>query len=111
MLPTWQDSQPSAAMSMCLAGTVTMARLALLLKMPALAALWHCAQLTLMDGALAWILEIVGKAVKSPWQAEQVAAAAYGMWLAGRDGAPKSVNPPWQLEQSPLAGCGTSLTK
>lgn len=40
-----------------------------------MAALWHCAQLVLVDCRLAWILATVGAALKSPWQAEQVAVA------------------------------------
>jgi hypothetical protein len=42
----------------------------------ALEALWHCAQLALVDGAFAWILEIVGSAEKSPWQDAQVVVTA-----------------------------------
>ena len=79
--------------------------------MAALAVLWHCAQLTLVLGALAWILAIVGRAEKSPWQAEQTALAAIGMWIDGKDGEVKSLKPPWQLEQSPDAGCKASATK
>ena len=46
---------------------------------------WHCAQLVVVEGALAWIAAIVGITEKSVlvWQAAQVALAAVGMWLAG----------------------------
>ena len=47
--------------------------------MAALAALWHCAQLALVLGALAWMAVTVGSVEKSPWQAEHAAAAAVGI--------------------------------
>ena len=51
----------------------------------AFAMLWHCAQLPLVEGALAWIAAIDGMTDKSGlvWQAEHAALAAVGIWLAG----------------------------
>ena len=73
-------------------------------------ALWHCAQLVLLDGALAWINASDGMAAKLvlTWQAVQAAEAALGIWLAGLDGEVKSTKLPWQLEQSPASGCAAS---
>ena len=81
--------------------------------MAALVALWHCAQLALVDCALAWMSAMLGITAKSEllWQAPQVALAAVGIWLAGFDGAVKSLKLPWQFEQSPVAGCLASATK
>src|SRR5882672_3499525 len=73
---------------------------------------WHCAQLVVVLGALAWMFASVGRAAKSAvvWQAAQVAAAAVGMWLAGLSVAVKKLVPLWQVEQSPVAGCAASAT-
>ena len=49
--------------------------------MAALVALWHCEQLALVDGALAWMSAMVGITAKSllVWQLPQVALAEVGM--------------------------------
>jgi len=46
---------------------------------------WHCAQLPLVLGALAWILANVGITEKSVdvWQLLHCAVADVGMWFAG----------------------------
>ena len=51
----------------------------------AAAAPWHCAQLLVVLGALAWMLASAGITVKSAlvWQAVHCAPVAYGMWLSG----------------------------
>ena len=108
--PTWQLSQPSAPMGMWRAVGATILSVPFWLYRAAFAALWHCAQLRLMLGALAWILDTVGKAEKSPWQAEHTAPAATGICTAGREGEVKSLKLPWQLEHSPW-GCVASATK
>ena len=74
-----------------------------------MALLWHCAQLALVLGALAWILVTVGSAEKSPWQAEHSAPVAYGMWMAGAEG-PSKLDTLWQLAHSPM-GWVASATK
>ena len=81
--------------------------------MAALVALWHCAQLAVVDGALAWMSTIAGMTEKSEllWHEVQVAAPEVGMWLAGLDGAVKSLKLAWQFEQSPVVGCLLSATK
>jgi hypothetical protein len=59
-LPTWQLSH-GAAVGMWLAGGPTMLKLAAgIANEAAAAALWHCAQLFVVLGALAWIAVIVG---------------------------------------------------
>jgi hypothetical protein len=82
-------------------------------KLAAALALWHCAQLALVDCALAWMAAMAGITEKSAlvWHAAHPAEAENGMWLAGIEGAVKSVNPPWQLEHSPVVGCSVSFTK
>ena len=54
-------------------------------KLAAAALAWHCAQLLLADGALAWMLASVGSTEKSApvWHDAQAALADVGMWLAG----------------------------
>lgn len=82
--PTWQDSQPCDPMGMWLAGgRATGGTMCAVLKVAALAALWHCAQLVLLDGALAWMAAIDGICVKSSglWQSSQRADEAIGIWL------------------------------
>ena len=75
--------------------------------------LWHCAQLELVEGALAWIAVSDGITLKSVlvWQAVQVPLAAVGMWF---DGLIRLLglkeNPMWHCEHSPLAGCEASAT-
>src|SRR6266850_5479825 len=73
---------------------------------------WHCAQLVVVLGALAWMFANVGITAKSVavWQAVHVAAAAVGMWLAGLSVALKKRVLLWQIEQSPVAGCAASAT-
>ena len=79
--------------------------------MAALAVLWHCAQLALLLGALAWILVIVGKAEKSPWQDEHCALAANGMCTAGAEGPLKLLKLLWQLEHSPCGWLASATKK
>lgn len=85
LAPTWQLSHPSEPIAMWLLGVDTIANpIAGKAKLGA-AVPWHCAQLVVVEGALAWIAAIVGITEKSVlvWQAAQVALAAVGMWLAG----------------------------
>ena len=64
--PTWQLSQ-AAAVGRWLLGKPTMLKLAAGMAMPAAAlAEWHCAQLLLVLGALAWMLASVGIVAQSP---------------------------------------------
>ena len=51
----------------------------------AFALLWHCAQLELVEGALAWIAVTDGITLKSGlvWHAVHVALAEVGMWFDG----------------------------
>jgi hypothetical protein len=111
LAPTWQLSHPNVPIPMWLLGGATMATCMFWLYLAALALLWHCAQLALVDGALAWMLVTVGVDRKSPWHDEQLALAATGMWMLGREGEPNSTVLPWQLEQSPVLGCVVSFTK
>ena len=57
--PTWQLSQ-AAVVGMWLAGKPTMLKLAAGIAKLAAALPWHCAQLAVVLGALAWILASVG---------------------------------------------------
>jgi hypothetical protein len=57
--PTWQVSQ-DAVVGMWLAGRPTMLKLAAGIAKDAAAAPWHCAQLLVLLGALAWMLASVG---------------------------------------------------
>jgi hypothetical protein len=52
---------------------------------------WHCTQLPVVLGALAWMLAIVGSTEKSVdvWHAVHTAAAAVGMWFDGLSWAVK----------------------
>jgi hypothetical protein len=71
---------------MCLAGIPTIVKLAAGMAKLAAAEPWHCAQLVLVEGALAWISARVGIAEKSVvlvWHDTQVDAAAVGIWLDG----------------------------
>ena len=81
--------------------------------MAALVVLWHCTQLALVEGALAWMSAMVGMTEKSAtvWHAVQLALAEVGMWLAGLEGEVKSLKLAWQFEQSPVVGCLLSATK
>jgi hypothetical protein len=90
LAPTWQLSHPSVPIPMWLLGGATMATCMFWLYLAALALLWHCAQLALVDGALAWMFVTVGVDRKSPWHDEQLALAATGMWMLGREGEPNS---------------------
>ena len=67
--------------------------------------------LLLVDWMLAWMADTVGSALKSPWQAPQVADAAYGMWLVGMAGPPKATVLPWHCAQSPVAGWALSANE
>jgi hypothetical protein len=85
--PTWQVSQ-AALVGRWLAGGATMEKLlAGTAKLAAAVVEWHCAQLAVVLGALAWMLARVGITLKSftVWQAEHSAALEVGMWLAGLD--------------------------
>jgi hypothetical protein len=57
--PTWQLSQ-AALVGMCVAGNPTIVKLAAGMAKLAAALPWHCAQLLLVLGALAWMLASVG---------------------------------------------------
>jgi hypothetical protein len=99
-------------MAMCLAGIPTIVKLMAGMAKLAAAVPWHCAQLVVVDGALAWISATVGITEKSVlvWHEVQVALAAYGMWLLGVAVALKFRVLAWQFEQSPgAAGCAASL--
>ena len=82
--PTWQVSQ-AAPVGMWFAGIPTIEKLFDGIANDAAAAPWHCAQLLLTLGALAWMLASVGIAEKLPavWHAAHCAAVATGIWLAG----------------------------
>src|SRR6266446_10491511 len=73
---------------------------------------WHCAQLAVVLGALAWMFASVGITAKSVevWQALHVAATEVGMWLAGLSVPMKELVPVWHSEQSPVVGCVGSAT-
>ena len=81
-------------------------------KLAAAALAWHCAQLLLADGALAWMLASVGSTEKSApvWHDAQAALADVGMWLAGLAVVLKSLMLAWHCTQSPLLGWGASAT-
>ena len=78
--PTWQDSH-AALVGTWLAGRPTMEKLADGIANEGAAAPWHCAQLLLVLGALAWMLASVGITEKSAlvWHAEHCALADVGM--------------------------------
>ena len=81
-VPTWQLSQPSAPIGMWLLGGPTMLNpLAGIANVGAFVALWHCAQLAVVDGALAWITASVGITEKSgfTWHASHAAVAEVGL--------------------------------
>ncbi len=82
--PTWQASQ-DALVGMWLEGRPTTLKPRAGIAKLGAAAPWHCAQLLVVLGALAWMLASVGRVEKSPvvWQAVHCAVAAVGMWLAG----------------------------
>jgi hypothetical protein len=109
--PTWHDSQ-AAAVGMWLAGMPTMEKLAAGIANDGAAVPWHCAQLLLVLGALAWMLASVGITEKSfeVWQAVHCAVAEVGMWLAGLSCALKKLVPLWHCEQSPVLGWAASAT-
>ena len=58
-VPTWQDSH-AALVGMWLVGRPMIVKLAAGIAKLAAAAPWHCAQLLVMLGALAWMLVSVG---------------------------------------------------
>jgi hypothetical protein len=72
---------------------------------------WHCAQLLLVEGVLAWIRPIDGITEKSGfvWQDVQLALVDVGIWFAGVAAAEKLVVLAWQFEHSPPTGCAASL--
>jgi hypothetical protein len=112
--PTWHVSHAVVPNGMWLEVGALIVKLAAgIAKLAAALALWHCAQLLLVDCALAWIADIAGITEKSGlvWQFAQLAEAENGMWFVGMEGAVKSVNPPWQFEHSPVVGCLESATK
>jgi hypothetical protein len=82
--PTWQVSH-EAVVGTWLDGIPTMLKLADGIANEGAALPWHCAQLVVVLGALAWMLASVGITEKSllVWQALQVAVVEVGMWLAG----------------------------
>jgi hypothetical protein len=80
----------------------------------ALAALWHCAQLAVVDGAFAWMLvsditclkdacALTGTpfdAIRFVWQLWHCAVVLVGIWLLGLAADEKFNVLPWQAEQS-----------
>ena len=81
LAPTWQLSQPSVPIAMCLAGIPTIEKLAAGMAKLAAAVPWHCAQLVVVEGALACVKATVGITEKSGlvWHEVQVAVADVGM--------------------------------
>ena len=113
LAPTWQVSHAVLPNGMWFDGGATMLKpIDGIAKFAAADVLWHCAQLVLVDGALAWIATMVGITEKSVlvWHAVHDAVADTGMWLLGMPLALKSTKPAWQLEQSPVVGCLASAT-
>ena len=83
--PTWQVSQ-AVVIGMWFEGGPLIVKLAAGIAKPATTeAAWHCAQLVLVLGALAWMLATVGITQKSldVWQDVHCVPLAYGMWLPG----------------------------
>ena len=83
--PTWHTSH-EALVGTWLPGGPMIAKLAAGIAKPATTlAPWHCTQLALVLGALAWMLASVGIAEKSlvVWHAVHWAPVAVGMWFAG----------------------------
>jgi hypothetical protein len=109
--PTWQASH-EALVGTWLPGRPTIEKFAEGMAKLAAAVPWHCAQLALVLGALAWMLARVGSTEKSVdvWQAVHCAFAAVGMWFAGLSCALKKFVPLWHCAQSPLLGCAASAT-
>jgi hypothetical protein len=110
--PTWHTSH-EALVGTWLPGGPMIAKLAAGIAKPATTlAPWHCTQLALVLGALAWMLASVGIAEKSlvVWHAVHWAPVAVGMWFAGLSVALKKLVPLWHCEQSPVLGCATSAT-
>jgi hypothetical protein len=74
LLPTWQLTQDWEPMGMWSIGGVTIGlSVVVAAYSAALAALWHCSQLLLVDWMLAWMAELVGGVVapNGLWQAAQ----------------------------------------
>jgi len=109
--PTWQTSH-DALVGMWLPGKPTIEKFAEGMAKVAAAAPWHCAQFTVVLGALAWIAVNVGITAKSVlvWHEEHWALVAYGMWLAGLSIPVKAVVLLWHCEQSPALGWAASAT-
>jgi hypothetical protein len=89
--PTWHCSH-DAEVGTWLAGGPTIVKFAAGIANPATTpAPWHCTQLPVVLGALAWMLASVGITEKSleVWHALHCAPGAVGMWLAGLSWAVK----------------------
>ena len=89
--PTWHCSH-GAEVGTWFAGGPTIEKPADGIANPATtAAPWHCAQLPVVLGALAWMLANVGSTEKSVdvWHDVHCALADVGMWLAGLSWAVK----------------------
>jgi hypothetical protein len=82
--PTWQVSH-AALVGRWLLGRPTMEKPMAGIAKLAAAEPWHCAQLAVVLGALAWMLASVGITAKSVdvWQVLHCADAANGMWFDG----------------------------
>jgi len=79
--PTWHSSQGADVGRWFDGMPITLKPIDGIAKLAAAALLWHCTQLPVLLGALAWIAVSEGTTAKSPlvWQAVQVALAAVGM--------------------------------
>ena len=110
--PTWHDSHEADVGTWLLGGPTIVKFAAGIAKPATTLAPWHCAQLPLVLGALAWMLASVGMTEKSldVWHAVHCTFGAVGMWFAGLSIALKNVVLPWHCEQSPLLGCAASAT-
>ena len=82
--PTWHNSH-EALVGTWLLGRPTTEKPAAGIAKLAAAEPWHCAQLAVVLGALAWMLASVGITAKSVdvWHALHCADAANGMWFDG----------------------------
>jgi hypothetical protein len=109
--PTWQLSH-AAVVGRWLPGRPTTLKPTAGIAKVGAAAPWHCAQLLVVLGALAWMFASVGITAKSllVWHAAHCAVAAVGMWFDGLSWAVKKFVPLWHCEQSPLLGCAASAT-
>ena len=82
--PTWHVSH-DADVGTWLPGRPRIEKFAAGIAKLAAAEPWHCAQLVVVLGALAWMFASVGITEKSldVWQASHAALTAVGMWFAG----------------------------